>query len=91
MATGQLPPSMTLQNGNAGRRDASNQLAGMSAAAGPCTFTMRITGYGGPQATQQTTLTILPEPRQPGTARYIGLRQMRPRPRMGEFQLQKSL
>ena len=90
MATGQLPPRMTLQNGNAGRRDASNQLAGMSAAAGPCTFTMRITGYGGPQATQQTTLTILPEPPQPGTAWHVGLRRVRPRHRMEEFQLRKA-
>ena len=81
---------MTLRNGSAGPRDVGNQLAGMPATAGPCTFTKRVTGFGGPLATQQFTLTILPEPRQPGTARYIGLRQMRPRHRMEEFQLRKA-
>ena len=51
MATGQLPPSMTLQNGSAGPRDVGNQLAGMPATVGTSIFTMRVSGYGGPQAT----------------------------------------
>jgi hypothetical protein len=75
---------MTLQNGSAGPRDAGNQLAGMPATVGNI-FTMGVTGYGGPQATQQFTLTILPEPRQPGAAWHVGLRQVRPRHRMEEF------
>lgn len=57
VATGQLPPSVSLQNSSAGR-DASDQPAGPPAAAGIHAFTVRVTGRGGPQAARRFTLAI---------------------------------
>jgi methylase of polypeptide subunit release factors len=54
-----LPPGLHLQTFN-DPRDANNELTGTPTTAGTYTFTMRVTDYGGQQATQQFTLTIQP-------------------------------
>jgi hypothetical protein len=59
LASGQLPPGLTLQT-FASPRDASDELAGTPTKAGTYTFTMRLTDYPGQQATQQFTLVINP-------------------------------
>jgi hypothetical protein len=59
LASGQLPPGLTLQT-FADPRDASDELAGTPTTAGTYTFTMRLTDYNGQQATQVFTLTIDP-------------------------------
>jgi hypothetical protein len=59
LASGQLPPGLTLQTFS-DPRDASDEFAGTPATAGTFTFTMRLSDYDGQQATQQFTLTIDP-------------------------------
>jgi large repetitive protein len=59
VASGQLPPGLTLQTFS-DPRDANDELAGTPTTAGTYTFTMRLTDYNGQQATQQFTLAIEP-------------------------------
>jgi hypothetical protein len=59
VASGQLPPGLTLQT-FAAPTDASNELAGTPTTAGTYTFTMRLSDFSGQQATQQFSLTINP-------------------------------
>ena len=58
VASGQLPPGLSLQTGTAGPRDADNEFGGIPTTAGTYTFTMKVSDYDGQQATQQFTLTI---------------------------------
>jgi large repetitive protein len=60
VASGQLPPGLTLQTDAAGPRDANDELAGTPTTVGTYTFTMKLSDYDGQQATQQFTLTIDP-------------------------------
>lgn len=57
VASGQLPPGLTLQT-FADPRDANDELAGTPTTAGTYSFTMRLTDYAGQQTTQKFTLTI---------------------------------
>jgi large repetitive protein len=57
LASGQLPPGLTLQTFS-DPRDADNELAGTPTRAGTYAFTMRLTDYPGQQTTQQFTLVI---------------------------------
>jgi hypothetical protein len=57
LASGQLPPGLTLQTFS-DPRDANDELAGTPTKAGTYTVTMRLTDYPGQQATQQFTLVI---------------------------------
>jgi large repetitive protein len=59
LASGQLPPGLSLQTFS-DPRDANDELAGTATKAGTYTFTMRLTDYNGQQATQQFSLTIDP-------------------------------
>lgn len=59
LASGQLPPGLKLQTFS-DPRDANDELAGTPTTAGTYTFTMRLTDFGGQQATQQFTATIEP-------------------------------
>ena len=61
VVAGQLPPGMILQNGSPGPRDADDEMAGTPTTAGTFTWTMRVTDYLGQQATQQFTITTIPE------------------------------
>jgi hypothetical protein len=57
VASGQLPPGLTLQT-DPDPRDANNQLDGTPTAAGTFAFTMKVTDYDGHQSTQKFTLSI---------------------------------
>ena len=59
LASGQLPPGLSLQTFS-DPRDANDELAGTSTTAGTYTFTMRLADYNGQQATQKFTVTIEP-------------------------------
>ena len=59
LASGQLPPGLTLQTFS-DPRDANDELAGTPTTAGTYTFTMRLADFNGQQATQKFTLTIDP-------------------------------
>jgi hypothetical protein len=60
VASGQLPPGLSLQTGTAGPRDADNEFAGTPTTAGTYTFTIQVSDYDGQQATQQFTLIVQP-------------------------------
>ena len=59
VATGQLPPGLTLQT-QPDPRYANNVLTGTPTTAGTYTFTMKVSDFAGQQATQKFTLTIDP-------------------------------
>jgi large repetitive protein len=59
LASGQLPPGLSLQTFS-DPRDANDELAGTPTTAGTYTFTMRLADYNGQQATQKFTVTIEP-------------------------------
>jgi hypothetical protein len=57
LASGQLPPGLTLQTFS-DPRDADNELTGTPTKAGTYAFTMRLNDYPGQQVTQKFTLVI---------------------------------
>ena len=57
LASGQLPPGLTLRTFS-DPRDADDELAGTPTKAGTYAFTMRLADYSGQQVTQQFTLVI---------------------------------
>jgi hypothetical protein len=59
LASGQLPPGLSLQTFS-DPRDADDELAGTPTTAGTYTFTMLLTDFNGQRAAQQFTLTIAP-------------------------------
>jgi len=59
VASGQLPPGVTLQTFS-DPRDADDLIAGTPTTAGTYVFTMKVTDYDGQQATQQFTFTVHP-------------------------------
>jgi large repetitive protein len=60
VASGSLPPGLTLTSPYAASGDNDSQLSGTPTTAGTYTFTMRVSDYDGQQATQQFSLTIDP-------------------------------
>ena len=59
MVSGQFPPGLSLTTFS-DPRDANDELTGTPTTTGTYTFTMKVTDYGGQQATQQFTVTVRP-------------------------------